>query len=100
MISLWNGFKSLNGKRFVSDVKGGDKCELKIINNSVYDIIECWVQPNGLLKNYSQINNNSIRDGSTPNHVTINTFQGHAFVFYKRTSKRPHSVLDIRAEAN
>ena len=96
--SLWNGFKSLSGKRFVSVEGAGAKCELKVVNNSEYDIIECWVQSNGMLRNFHQINNNSIRDGSSPNYSATSSYEGHAFVYFKRNNKRPKTILDIKPE--
>lgn len=63
----------------------GNDCELEIINELDEEIILCWVDHQGRLHHYRQINDNSIKDNSVNNHHVEYTFTKDHFVCYRIT---------------
>lgn len=92
---LWRGFVSMKGHYFIShDLENASACKLKIINESKYVMLCCWVDEYGKLFHYTPIQNNqeSILDKNVNNVHIENTYQGHSFVCIRENSPEDHQT--------
>ena len=74
-------------------------CELEIINELDEELLLCWVDSDGCLHHYRQINDNSIKDSSVCNSHVEYTYTRDHFVCIRSTyadvSKLPSQLKDI-----
>lgn len=75
-------------------------CELEIINELDEELLLCWVDSDGCLHHYRQINDNSIKDNSVRNSHVEYTYTRDHFVCIRSTyadvSKLPSQLKDIQ----
>lgn len=74
------------------------KCELEIINDLNEPILVCWVDYQGNLQHYYQVNDNSIKDKSVCNIHTEYTYIYHSFICIKANSvsgNYPKTLKDV-----
>jgi hypothetical protein len=72
-----------NWKQICSEMKGNEKCEIKVINNLAQsNSVFCWIGFDGTLHHYRRVNDRSIHDGSVPNFIVEFATVYHAFVCY------------------
>lgn len=62
-----------------------DSIELDVVNDSSYVVSICWIDPEGYLKFFHTIDNDSIKDGSVQNVHKEFTYCGHSFVCIKQS---------------
>lgn len=77
-------------------------CELEIINELDEELLLCWVDCDGCLHHYRQINDNSIKDNSVRNSHVEYTYTRDHFVCIRSTyadvSKLPSQLKDIEPD--
>lgn len=85
--------------KYSQDVEGMGQCVLEIINELNEVLIVCWIDFDGNLKNYYNINDRSIRDGSVQNRHMEYTYPHHSFICLRKSKgTRPRHLRDVKHE--
>lgn len=76
-------FSSQDAAEGDDDGDNDGEVELEILNELDEEVTMCWVNERGYLRNFSVLNDKSIRDGSVSNRHTEFTFRGHCFAIFR-----------------
>ena len=73
-------------KEIVSTTAGeerNEECEIEVVNEMKESVVFCWVDEHGKLHHFTQVNDNSIKDGSVSNRHVELACTHHAFLCMK-----------------
>lgn len=85
-------------RKFSTNSNSSAKCEIRVTNELEEVVVFCWIDFEGNLRNFHNINDRSIKDKSVRNDHVEYAYTGHSFVCLKRGVNLPKKLVDVKVD--